>query len=82
METQPNMAQRQQFSIVYLVPNSDEKRYKQAVDLNPGTLYDRFTRLNPKATVLRIFNSLTGEDIYAAAQDFSPEPQAIAKTRR
>lgn len=82
MEMRPNMAQRKQFSIVYLVPSSDEKRYKQAVDANPDTLYDRFMRLNPRATVLRIFNSLTGDDIYAAAQDFSSVSPAIAKTPR
>lgn len=81
METRLNMAQRQQYSIVYLVPNSDEKRYKQAMDANPDTLADRFLRLNPRASLLRIFNSLTGEDVYAAAEQFSGAPVAIAKTR-
>lgn len=64
------MAKGIQYSIVYLVPGSSEKRYKQAITANPGVLAEKFQLLNPRATIVRIFNSLTGDNIYEAAQDF------------
>lgn len=82
METRLNMTQRKQYSIVYLVPTSDEKRYKQTLATDPEALAKKFQSLNPKATIVRIFDSLTGEDVYSPAEDFSGSPVAIAKTRR